>query len=109
MISKRWSHRHGGHSCFSVRESCGSPKKIIVKILPLMRNEERKGNIKAENLAGALDNFGYLRRTQGDSKEAELSFRESLALSSQMPTRVTLYHRANTKHSCIHAGRSGKI
>jgi tetratricopeptide (TPR) repeat protein len=55
-----------------------------------MRNEERKGNINAENLAGALDNFGYLRRTQGDSKEAELSFRESLALRSQMP-KESLY------------------
>jgi len=60
------------------------------KILPLMWNEKRKGNIKAENLAHALDNFGYLRRTQGDSKEAELSFRESLALSSQMP-KESLY------------------
>jgi serine/threonine-protein kinase len=65
-------------------------EKHYRKILPLMRNEERKGNIKAENLAGALDNFGYLRRTQGDSKEAELSFRESLALSSQMP-KESLY------------------
>jgi serine/threonine-protein kinase len=65
-------------------------EKHYRKILPLMRNEKRKGNIKAENLAGALDNFGYLRRTQGDSKEAELSFRESLALSSQMP-KESLY------------------
>jgi serine/threonine protein kinase len=65
-------------------------EKDYRKILPLMRNEKRKGNIKAENLAGALDNFGYLRRTQGDSKEAELSFRESLALSSQMP-KESLY------------------
>jgi len=65
-------------------------EKHYRKILPLMRNEKRKGNIKAENLADALDNFGYLRRTQGDSKEAELSFRESLALSSQMP-KESLY------------------
>jgi len=65
-------------------------EKHYRKILPLMRNEKRKGNIKAENLAGALDNFGYLRRTQGDSKEAELSFRESLALRSQMP-KESLY------------------
>src|SRR6266446_6382157 len=65
-------------------------EKHYRKILPLMRNEERKGNIKTENLAGALDNFGYLRRTQGDSKEAELSFRESLALRSQMP-KESLY------------------
>src|SRR6266446_560964 len=65
-------------------------EKDYRKILPLMRNERRKGNIKAENLAAALDNFGYLRRTQGDSKEAELSFRESLALRSQMP-KESLY------------------
>jgi len=84
-------------------------EKHYRKILPLLRNEKRKGNIKAENLAHALNNFGYLRRTQGDSKEAELSFRESLALSFTDAERVTLYHRANTKHSCIHPGRSGKI
>jgi tetratricopeptide (TPR) repeat protein len=65
-------------------------EKDYRKILPLMRNEKRKGNIKAESLASALNNFGYLRRTQGDSKEAELSFRESLALSSQMP-KESLY------------------
>jgi serine/threonine protein kinase len=65
-------------------------EKHYRKILPLMRSEERKGNIKAENLADALNMFGYLRRTQGDSKEAELSFRESLALSSQMP-KESLY------------------
>jgi serine/threonine protein kinase len=65
-------------------------EKDYRKILPLMRNEKQKGNIKAENLASALNNFGYLRRTQGDSKEAELSFRESLAWSSQMP-KESLY------------------
>jgi serine/threonine-protein kinase len=65
-------------------------EKDYRKILPLMRNEKRKGNINAENLAGALNNFGALRRTQGDSKEAESSFRESLALSSQMP-KESLY------------------
>jgi serine/threonine protein kinase len=74
-------------------------EKDYRKILPLMRNEKRKGNIKAEVLANALNSFGYLRRTQGDSKEAELSFRESLALRSELskeslyviePTRSTL-------------------
>jgi serine/threonine-protein kinase len=65
-------------------------EKHYRKILPLMRNEERKGNTKAEDLAAALDNFGYLRRTQGDSKEAELLFRESLTLRSQMP-KESLY------------------
>src|SRR5438132_12389256 len=71
-------------------------EKQYRKILPLMRNEKRKGNIKAEDLAGALDNFGYLRRTQGDSKEAELLFRESLALRSQMP-KETLYNIGPTR------------
>jgi eukaryotic-like serine/threonine-protein kinase len=65
-------------------------EKDYREILPLMRNEKQKGNIKVENLAGALNNFSALRRTQGDSKEAELSFRESLALSSQMP-KESLY------------------
>ena len=71
-------------------------EKHYRKILPLMRSEKRKGNIKAANLADALENFGYLRRTQGDSKEAELSFRESLALSSQMPTE-SLYINGPTR------------
>ena len=74
-------------------------EKNYRQILPLMRSEKRKGNIKAEVLVGALNAFGYLRRTQGDSKEAELSFRESLALRSELskeslyvigPTRSTL-------------------
>jgi tetratricopeptide (TPR) repeat protein len=65
----------------------------------LLRNEKRKGNIKAEILVNALNMFGYVRRTQGDSKEAELAFRESLALRSELskdpryiiePTRSTL-------------------
>ena len=59
-------------------------EKHYRQILPLMRNEKRKGNIKAEVLVNALNMFGYLRRTQGDSKEAELAFRESLALNSEL-------------------------
>jgi tetratricopeptide (TPR) repeat protein len=59
-------------------------EKLYRQILPLMRNEKRKGNIKTETLVKALNLFGYLRRTQGDSKEAELSFRESLALRPEL-------------------------
>jgi serine/threonine-protein kinase len=59
-------------------------EKIFRQVLPAMRTEQRKGNIKADDLAGALINFGYLRRTQGDSREAESAFRESLSLSSQL-------------------------
>jgi eukaryotic-like serine/threonine-protein kinase len=60
-------------------------EKLYRKILPLIRNEVTKGYIRADFLVDALSSFGYLRRTQGDSKEAESSFREALTLSSQMP------------------------
>ena len=61
-------------------------EKLYRQVLPRMRAEQQKGNIKAEVLADALNNFAYLRRTQGDSHEAELLFRESLALTPQIPT-----------------------
>jgi serine/threonine protein kinase len=61
-------------------------EKLYRQILPRMRAEQKKGNMKAEVLADALNNFAYLRRSQGDSHEAELIFRESIALSPQMPT-----------------------
>jgi serine/threonine protein kinase len=60
-------------------------EKIFRRVLPLMRTEQQKGNIKAEILAEALNSFGYLRRTQGASKEAEALFRETLALGPQIP------------------------
>ncbi len=49
-----------------------------------MRNEHQKGGIKTEILADALNNFAYLRRTQGDSREAEAFFRETLTLIPQL-------------------------
>jgi len=60
-------------------------EKLFREILPLTRIEQRKGNIKAENLFDELVNFAYLRRTQGDSTEAESLFREALTLDSQIP------------------------
>ena len=60
-------------------------EKLFRQILPLTRIEQRKGNIKAENLFDELVNFAYLRRTQGDSTEAESLFREALSLDSQIP------------------------
>jgi tetratricopeptide (TPR) repeat protein len=60
-------------------------EKIYRRVLPSMRTEQRRGTIKAQDLAQALVNFGYLRRTQGDSREAEALFREALALSSDLP------------------------
>jgi serine/threonine-protein kinase len=60
-------------------------EKLYRQILPQQRAEHQRGNIKAEVLNDELNNFAYLRRTQGDSHEAELLFRESLSLKSQMP------------------------
>jgi serine/threonine-protein kinase len=59
-------------------------EKIYRRVLPPMRAEHLKGNIKAQDVVQALSNFGYLRRTQGDSREAESLFRETLALSSEL-------------------------
>ena len=60
-------------------------EKLYRQILPRMRSEQQRGNIKAEVLADGLNNFAYLRRSLGDSHEAELLFRESIALSPQIP------------------------
>jgi len=60
-------------------------EKLFRQILPLTRLEQRKGNIKPETLFDELVNFAYLRRTQGDSKEAELLFREALQIGPQLP------------------------
>lgn len=50
-------------------------------LIPRMRTAFQEGNIRAEVLTTALNNFGYLRRTQGDSHEAETAFREVLSLT----------------------------
>ena len=39
----------------------------------------------ALRLANTLDEFAYLRRTQGDSKDAEIIFREALTLGPELP------------------------
>jgi hypothetical protein len=59
-------------------------EKIYRRVLPVMRTERREGLIKAQDLAQALINFGYLRRTQGDSREAESLFHEALSLGSEL-------------------------
>jgi eukaryotic-like serine/threonine-protein kinase len=78
----------------NLRES----ERYYRRLLPLMRDENRKGKVTAETV-GALNMFGYLRRTQGDSREAELVFRESLEFREEVrknssgvlePTRSTL-------------------
>ncbi|HVE56088.1 MAG TPA: serine/threonine-protein kinase [Pyrinomonadaceae bacterium] len=59
-------------------------EKTYRRYLPLLKNEYKRGNINTEELADALNNFAYLRRTQGDSKEAESLFRETLELIPQL-------------------------
>lgn len=72
-------------------------ENVYRQVLPAMREEERKGEIKAASLAEALNNFGYLRRTQGDSKEAESLFREALSLSPQMSPEEWRYTNGVTR------------
>ena len=56
-------------------------EKLFRRTIPEMRTAVANGTLKSEIFADALNNFAYLRRTQGDSKEAEASFREVLNLS----------------------------
>jgi serine/threonine-protein kinase len=67
-------------------------EKLFRQILPRMRTEQQRGNIPAEFLAkDVLNNLAYLRRTQGDSHEAELLFRESLSLGPQIPKQARYF------------------
>jgi serine/threonine protein kinase len=58
---------------------------LLREVLPQLKRQYRKGRITAADLADILVNFGYLRRTQGDSKEAETLFRAALALAPKLP------------------------
>ena len=73
-------------------------EKTFRQFLPLVRIEQRKGNIQTEILADALNNFAYLRRTQGDSREAETLFREALEL---IPARHSLATTRSTLASVL--------
>ncbi len=55
-------------------------EKIFRKYLPLMEGEYHSGTVSAASLTETLNNFAYLRRTQGDSKEAEQLFRKTLEI-----------------------------
>jgi serine/threonine protein kinase/tetratricopeptide (TPR) repeat protein len=67
-------------------EDMKEAETLLREVLPQMKSEYRKGRITAADLADILVNFGYLRRTQGDSKEAETLFREALALAPKLPS-----------------------
>ncbi|MGI8786192.1 MAG: protein kinase domain-containing protein [Pyrinomonadaceae bacterium] len=55
-------------------------EKTYRRYLPLLKIEYQKGSVTTEEMANTLDYFAYLRRTQGDSREAESIFREALEL-----------------------------
>jgi serine/threonine-protein kinase len=46
--------------------------------VPAIRAEYERGNVSPGSMIDVLNSFAYLRRTQGDSREAESLFRESL-------------------------------
>jgi len=54
-------------------------------VLPALRKAQQQGTIGAGQMVPMVNTFGYLRRTQGDSIEAEAAFRESLALAATLP------------------------
>jgi tetratricopeptide (TPR) repeat protein len=54
-------------------------------VLPALRAAHQRGGLSATQLIPVLNTFGYLRRTQGDSVEAEAVFRESLTLAATLP------------------------
>ena len=88
----------GSHAWLLFRDGkLTASEKAFRNVLPRARLEQKKGNIKAATLAGHLNGFAYLRRTQGDSKEAESLFREALDLSAQMSTDEWRYVNGTTR------------
>jgi serine/threonine protein kinase len=60
-------------------------EQVYRTVVPRLREEFRAGRVEAATLVEALDNFGCLRRSQGDSREAEALFRETLELAARFP------------------------
>ncbi|HRI03759.1 MAG TPA: serine/threonine-protein kinase [Pyrinomonadaceae bacterium] len=57
---------------------------VYREFLPRLRSAYAKGSIAPNIMADHLNNFAYLRRTQGDSHEAEALFRESLEIAPRL-------------------------
>lgn len=55
-------------------------EKTFRKYIPLLKAEYDNGNVEPHVYSEALNNFAYLRRTQGDSREAESLFRQTLEI-----------------------------
>ncbi len=58
-------------------------EKTYIQYLPMLREENHKGNIEDSFLLGALNNYAVLRRARGDSRQAEALCRENLAISAR--------------------------
>jgi serine/threonine protein kinase/tetratricopeptide (TPR) repeat protein len=61
------------------------PERLFRETLPRIRSAVHDGTIAPGVFVNALVNFGYLRREQGDSHEAEMLFREALSLAPSLP------------------------
>ena len=72
-------------------------EKIYRRTLPIMRREEKNGQMKPRTLAEALNTFGWLRRSQGDSVEAEALFREALSLNPRLRPDESRYPNGTTR------------
>ncbi len=83
--------------CLFATDKMADGESLYRQYLPKLRVQEEKGTIKAEVLASALNDFGYVRRTQGDSKEAEALFRESLDLNSKISSDEVNFVNATTR------------
>jgi serine/threonine protein kinase len=59
-------------------------EKIYRQRIAILRSEQKKGNISADLLLSALNDFALIRRKQGFSKEAETILLEALALRGQI-------------------------
>ncbi len=69
---------------FLVSADYQNAEKIYLERLSILRREHQKGAINPVYLLVALNDFAVLRRSQGNSKEAEMFLREGLALKPQI-------------------------
>ncbi len=76
-----------GHLLVDKSDFTGA-EQIYRQSLPILRVNRQKTDDNPEYLFDALGAFAVLRRTQGDSKEAELLLRESLDLSFGDPAEM---------------------
>ncbi|MBS1795703.1 MAG: serine/threonine protein kinase [Acidobacteria bacterium] len=85
------------------RNEFAEAEKTFRKFLPLARREFENGRIGGEVLVNGLNNFAYLRRTQGDSREAEMLFRETLELIPRLsePARRSVSTTRSTLASTL--------